>query len=87
MVLVEESPPRGDLYELEQTTYHWVVDRRSHEIVMTFEGRLEAKLSTHTGLWDDPHLSGVREVAVTADQRSVTVKYHDGREEVVPLPQ
>jgi hypothetical protein len=30
--------------------------------------------------------SGVCEVAVAARERSVRVKYHDGREETVPIP-
>ena len=42
MVLVEEDPPRGGLFELEQTTYHRVVDTRTQEIVLTFRGEMEA---------------------------------------------
>lgn len=85
-VEVEEGPAHGGLYELEQTTYYRVVDTRSHEVVLTFRGEMEASLSTSTGMWDDHRYSGVREVAVAPDERSVHVQYHDGREETVPLP-
>lgn len=85
-VVVEEGPPHGDLYELEQTTYYRVVDRRSNEVVMTFRGEMEASLSRSSGMWDDYHFSGVCEVVIAPDQRSVLVRNHDGREETVPLP-
>lgn len=86
-VVVEEGVPRGDLYELEQTTTFYIVDRRSNRTVMTFEGRMEASLSTDSGLWDDYNFSGVREVSIAPDQLSVVVKYHEGREEIIALPQ
>jgi hypothetical protein len=85
-VVEEQGPPRGDLYELEQKTYHHVVDRHSGQIVMTFESLLEASLSTETGLWDDYHISGTRQVRVAPDGLSAVVTYHDGREETIPLP-
>jgi hypothetical protein len=85
-VRVEEGHPHGDLFELEQTTFFRVVDTRSNEVVMTFRGEMEASLSRSTGMWDDLRYSGVREVAVAPDERSVRVMYHDGREETVPLP-
>jgi hypothetical protein len=84
-VVVEEGPPRGDLYELEQATYFHVVDTASGEVVMTFRGLLEATLSGDTGLWDDYSTSGVREVLVAPDEESVIVRYFDSREESVPL--
>jgi hypothetical protein len=86
-LLVEEGAPHGDLYELEQTTYYRVVDRLSDEVVMTFEGEMEASLSTTTGMWDDYRFSGVREVLIASDEQSVVVRYFDGREETVLLPQ
>jgi hypothetical protein len=86
-LLVQEGAPHGGLYELEQTTYYRVVDRRSDEVVMTFEGEMEASLSTTTGMWDDYCFSGVREVLIASDEQSVIVRYFDGREEIVPLPQ
>ncbi len=84
-VFVEEGPPRGGLYALEQTTYHRVVDTRTQEVVMTFRGELEASFSATTGTWEDYRVSGVREVVMAPDARSVIVKYHDGREESVVL--
>ena len=42
VVLVEEGPPRGGLFELEQTTYHRVVDTRTQAVVLTFQGEMEA---------------------------------------------
>ena len=86
-LLVEEGSPHGGLYELEQTTYYRVIDRRSDEVVMAFEGEMEASLSTTTGMWDDYRFSGVREVLIAPDEQSVLVRYYDGREETVPLPQ
>lgn len=86
-VIVEEGVPRGDLYELEQTSYCYVVDRQTGRIVLTFEGRLESSLSTDTGLWDDYRVSGVGEVCISPDERSAIVKYCDGREETVQLPE
>lgn len=86
-VVVEEDVPRGDLYELEQTTCYRVVDRQSNRVVLVFEGRMEASLSHDDGLWGEPHVSGVRRLTVAPDERSVRVEYHDGREEWVPLPE
>ena len=85
VVLVEEGPPRGGLFELEQTTYHRVVDTRTQEIVLTFRGEMEASFSATTGSWEDYHGSGVREVAVAPDEETVIVKYYDGREETIAL--
>ena len=86
-VVVEEGPPHGDLYELEQKTTYRVVDRHSGQTVMTFESLLEASLSTDTGLWDDYCFSGAREVCIAPDGLSAMVTYYDGREESHPLPQ
>jgi len=85
-VIVEEGVPRGDLYEMEQVTHYRVVDRTSGRAVLSFEGRLEAALSRDTGQWENTHTSGVRSVAVAEDERSVIVRYCDGREERVLLP-
>ena len=84
-MFVEEGPPRGGLYVLEQTTYHRVVDTRTQEVVMTFRGELEASFSATTGTWEDYRVSGVRAVVMAPDARSVIVRYHDGREESVVL--
>jgi hypothetical protein len=85
-VIVESGPPRGDLYELEQKTYYQVVDRQSSQIILVFESLMEASLSTDSGMWDDYRFSGVREVIVAPDEKSVVLKYYDGSEEMVPLP-
>jgi len=86
-VVVEKGSPRGDLYELEEKTYYHVVDRQSQKIIMTFEGLMEAYLSRDTGLWDDYTFSGAEEVRIAPDGLAVIVRYHDGVEETVPLPQ
>ena len=86
-VVEEVGAPRGDIFELEQMTYYHVVDRRSDEIIMTFERLMEASLSRDTGLWDDYLFTGVGEVVIAPDQRSVIVKYLDGLEETLPLPE
>jgi hypothetical protein len=83
---VVEGLPHGDLYELEQTTTYHIVDRHSNEVVMTFECRMEASLSTDTGMWEDYRFSGACEVSLTPDGQSVIVKYYGGHEEAVPLP-
>lgn len=83
---IEEGPHRGDLYELEQKTFYHVLDTRTGEIVMTFQGEMEASLSRDTGQWDDYSFSGVKEAAISSDEKSVHLKYYDGREESVPLP-
>jgi len=85
-VVVEEGPPHGDLYELEQTTTYQIVDRHSDQVVMTFESNMEASLSTTTGMWEGYRFSGVCEVSIAPDGQSAIVKYHGGREEAVLLP-
>jgi 3-methyladenine DNA glycosylase AlkD len=85
-VVVEQGSPHGDLYELEQTTYYQVVDRHSKQIVMVFECQMEASLSRTTGMWDDYQFTGAVDVRIAPDGQSVLVKYHDGHEEIVPLP-
>ena len=85
MVLVEEGPPRGGLFELEQTTYHRVVDARTQAVVLTFRGEMAASFSATTGSWEDHQWSGVREVAVAPDEKTVIVKYYDDREETIAL--
>jgi protein-S-isoprenylcysteine O-methyltransferase Ste14 len=86
IVRTEEGPPHGDLYELEQTTYHHVIDTHTGQVVLTLRGEMEASLSGETGQWDDYQYSGVSEVTLTPDEKAVRVKYHDGREELVELP-
>ena len=85
-VIVTEGAPRGDLFELEQTTVYQVIDRLSGAVVMTFESMMEASLRSDTGMWDDYRFSGVAEVQIAPDEISVIITHHDGRVEIVPLP-
>lgn len=86
-IVVDERPPRGDLYELEQITTYRVVDTRSNQVALTFEGRFSARLSADTGLWADETASGALDVALTPDGRAVLVRYADGRKETTALPE
>jgi hypothetical protein len=59
VILAEEGPPCGGLFELEQTTHHRVVDTRTQEVVLAFTGEMAASFSGTTGSWEDYHWSGV----------------------------
>lgn len=85
-VVVEEGPPHGGLYELEQTTYYHVLDTHSGDVIMTFSGEMVAGLSQDTGMWEDYSYSGVREVAIAPGEESVLVTDSEGCTEVMPLP-
>jgi hypothetical protein len=85
-VRVEEGPGHGGLYELEKTTYHHIIDTRTQEIAMTFEGEMSASLSTSNAQWEDYSYGGVSAVTITPDESAVIVKYYGGKEEIVPLP-
>jgi len=84
VVQVEEGLEHGDLFELERTTYFRVIDTRSQEIVMTFEGEMSASLGN--GTWQNYLYTGVCEVVIAPDEQTVRVKYYDGREVTIPLP-
>jgi len=86
-VVVEEDPPHGGLYELEQVTKYLVVDAQSGQVVRAFQGLMEASFSALDGSWDDYRWSGVCAVVVAADDQSIAVRYHDGRVEIEGLPQ
>ena len=86
-VVIRHGPPHGDLYELEQTTYYQVVGTLSQQVVMVFESEMEASMSRDTGMWEDYRFTGVSEVAVALDERSILVRYHHGAQEVIPLPE
>jgi hypothetical protein len=86
-VLVEEGASHGDLYELEQTTYYRVMDTRSQEIILTFEGEMSASLSRSNAQWEDFQYGGVCQVSIAPDERSVLVNYYGGREETVLIPE
>jgi hypothetical protein len=85
-VVEEQGSPRGDLFELEQRTYYHVVDTSTDEVILTFDSLMEASLSRDTGMWDDHVFTGASEVVIAADERSVSVTYHDGFQETFPLP-
>lgn len=85
-IVIRQGPPRGDLFELEQATYYDVVDCGTQQVILTLQGETTARLSRDTGLWDEYRFSGVEQVALSADERSILVSYHDGRQETVSLP-
>ena len=86
-VRVEEGAAHGGLFEYEQTTLYRVVDLRTNDVVMTFAGETTASSSTIGGQWTDHVHTGVTDVSITPDQRAVRVRYHDGWEDTVPLPE
>ena len=85
VILIEEGPPHGGLYALEQTTTYRVMDARTNTVVLTCQGEMAASLSRETGTWEDYTFSGVREVAIAPDGRHAIVQHFDGREEAVQL--
>ena len=86
-VRVEEGAPHGGLFAYQQTTVYRVVDLRTNEVVMTFARETTASLSPSGGQWTDHVHTGVMDVAITPDQRAVRVRYHDGWEETVAMPE
>lgn len=86
-VVIRQGSPRGDLYELEQTTYYQVVDTLSQRVIMVFESQMEATLSRDTGMWDDYSFTGVSDVTIAPDERSVLVRYVGGQQAAFPLAQ
>jgi hypothetical protein len=85
-VRVEDDAANGGLFEYEQTTHYRVVDLRTNEVIMTFESEVTATYGTSGGQWTDHIHTGVAEVSIAPDQRSVRVRYHDGWEDSVALP-
>ncbi len=85
-ITVEDEPPHGALFELEQTTVFRVVDVRTNEVIMTYRGMMEASLDPETGRWGEYQLSGVSGLTIAADERTIIVKYYDGREDLITLP-
>ena len=85
-IQIQEGPPHGGLYELEQTTYFHVVDVDTQVVVLTLRGDMEASLSPDSGPWDNYRFSGMQDITLAPDRQSVLVHYHDGHEEIVPLP-
>lgn len=85
-IRTEQGPARGDLYELEQKTYFHVVNVGSGKVVMTLEELMEASLSPENGSWDNYSYSGAKSVEINQEEGVVTVLYHNGNEERIPLP-
>jgi hypothetical protein len=81
-----QGSARGDLFELEQTSYFHVVDLFEDKIILTFREDVEASLSKDNGLWTDYHYSGVCEVVISADEQTALVKYHDGNRKFFTIP-
>ena len=85
-IRVEEAAAQGGLFEYEQTTYFHVVDLRSRETIMTFEGTTSVSSSQRGPGWTEGNHTGVSAVSIAPDGRSVQVTYHNGWQELVPLP-
>lgn len=85
-VRVVKGSPKGDLYELEQTTCFQIIDIQANEILLTLEGKMEASLSRENGLWENYVYSGVSDVTISADEKTANVKYYDGEQENITLP-
>ena len=86
IIQIIEGSPRGDLYELEQTTFFHVIDTTSDQIILSFRGEMEASLSRETAQWEDTHYSGVCRVTISEDQQTVLVEHFDGNQELFQLP-
>ncbi len=61
----------GGLYELESTTYYYIVDNSTEKIVMTFTGGYSASYDGQG--WADGVSGGVTEVELTPDGEHVLV--------------
>lgn len=80
--VVTQTHDHGDIYELEQDTIYYVVDRRTGQAVMEFRSR---DYSTYDGTWQHQSASGVAGVTVCADGTHVRV-VQDGAERRLPIP-
>lgn len=80
--VVTQTHDHGDIYELEQDTIYYVVDRRTGQAVMEFRSR---DSSTYDGTWQHQSSSGVASVTVSAAGTHVRV-VEDGAERLLPIP-
>lgn len=80
--VVTQTHDHGDIYELEQDTIYYVVDRRTGQAVMEFRGH---DYSTYDGTWQHQSSSGVASVTVSADGTHVLVR-EAGAEQRLPIP-
>lgn len=80
--IVTQTRDHGDIYELEQDTTYYIVDRRSGQAILQF---VSSDFSTYDGTWQHQSSSGVSSVEITADGRHVRVS-EGGQERLVPIP-
>lgn len=78
-----EGESRGDVYELEITTYFNVIECETGRTVMSFSGIYSAKLGD-TGTWDEGRYTGVENVVLSEDDDCVLV-YYDKKDEPVKI--
>lgn len=82
----EEGNPHGDLYEMEITTYFYVIDTHTEKAIMTFTGEYFTTLGDNGG-WNDGSYTGVTDVKFSEDGMSVIVYSSDkDLPEHIPLP-
>lgn len=80
--IVTQTRDHGDVYELEQDTTYYIVDRRSGKSVMSFTS---SDFSTYNGTWEHQSSSGVCSVGLAEDGRHVRVR-EAGQERLIPIP-
>lgn len=80
--VVTQTHSHGDIYELEEDTTYFIVDRQSGIAVMEFRS---SDFSTYDGSWVHQSSSGVTSVAITADGRHVRVR-QQGQESLHAIP-
>ena len=85
-VRCEDGVPRGGLYELEYEVIHRVLDRRTGQEVLTFQGEFSGSLSRDGGDWEGG-VTGVTRVEISPDDRWALVHRSSSEEpERWPLP-
>lgn len=80
--IVTQTRDHGDIYELEQDTTYYIVDRRTGQAVLEFRSH---DFSTYNGTWEHQSSAGVSSVEITADGRHVRV-CEGGSERLVSIP-
>jgi hypothetical protein len=85
-VRVHTGEPYGEVFELEQDTFHDVCEKSSGRVVLTFIENSYRRYPGSGSDWGDPLLSGVSEVAIAPDGWNVRVLDHDGQVAWIPLP-
>lgn len=85
-IQIEEGPARGDLYELEQATTFQVVDSTNGDVILTWRGEMSASLSKENAQWENFQYTGVSNVTISKDHKSVRVEFYDGTVKQILLP-